>query len=101
MQGNLLCAEKVVSWSKGLGNSEGVFATVGVEGLVSPCLRRWVVSFLANFEPRAGSVRGSGIGDLAHVNDNWAVMIASNGLFGATSAVVSMHLYGNSLTGCR
>ena len=101
MQSNRLSTHEIVSRSQRLGNSESPLSAVGVEDLSTPGRSGSLVAVFGDLEPGSG-LSGGGVGDLGHVDEDGAVVVATNGGLRAGSlAGLSVHLDGEGLAGCR
>lgn len=102
MQRNRLGAHQVIARRDLAGDGELALAAVLVERVGAPELGARVVPLLVDLEPReARGARGGGVGDLGHVDDDGAEVVAADGLAGAGAVVgLGVHLDGEAAAGC-
>lgn len=100
VQRNRLSTNKVVARSDILGHSERALAAVSIEDLGTPGCGGAGVAVFCNLEKGASGCGGR-IGDLGHVDKDWAIVGAADGGIGAGAVTrLGVHFYGEGRTGC-
>lgn len=101
VKSNNLSSEQVLACWDARGDSEGIFAAVGIQAVSRPVVVA-LVAGLGNLEPSGrGSRCGQGVVDLGHVNDDGTIVVATNGLVAARAVSwLLMHFYGDCAACC-
>jgi len=84
VESNLLSTNEIITSSDAAWDGEWVFATVGVELVISPHVGVGAdQAGLSNLEPIGSwGIGGQSVIDLGHVDDDGTVMGTANGLIG-------------------
>lgn len=100
MQGNDLGTDEVFTSGQAAWYVEGELAAVGVQVIRSPVVGRDETEFCYLEPVGSGAVRGQGIVDLGHVDDDRAIVVSTNSFSGASAiSRLLMHFNADSSTG--